>query len=93
MHAHVKVLDLVYENPHFEVTLLHTQMCSRSNLNYGDFEKNIGMQCMQEFFWRGGGWFTWNIVNDVYILIKGKKSTNKEKNENVELTHCRLQSG
>ena len=43
-------------------------------------------------FW-GGGWFNWNIVNDVYILIKGKKSTNAEKNENVELTHCRLQSG
>ena len=47
---------------------------------------------MQELFF-GGGWFTWNIVNDVYILIKGKKSINAEKNENFELTHCRLQSG
>ena len=71
MHAHVKVLDLVYvgtmrqeietvrQYVKFEVTLLHTQMsemCSRSNLSYGDFEKNIGMQCMQElFFWGVGG--------------------------------------
>ena len=35
----------------------------------------------------GGGWITWNIVSDVYILTKGKKSINAEKNENVELTH------
>ena len=41
----------------------------------------------------GGGWFTWNIVSDVYILMKGKKSINAEKNENVELTHFRLQIG
>ena len=24
----------------------------------------------------GGGWITWNIVSDVYILTKGKKSIN-----------------
>ena len=41
----------------------------------------------------GGGWFTSNIVSDVYILMKGKKSINAEKNENVELTHFRLQIG
>ena len=46
----------------------------------------------REYF-LGGGWFTWNIVNEVYILIKGKKSINAEKNENFELTHCRLPSG
>ena len=44
-------------------------------------------------YFLGGWWFTWNIVSDVYILIKGKKSINAEKNENIELTHCRLQSG
>ena len=32
-------------------------------------------------------------VSDVYMLIEGKKSINAEKNENIELTHCRLQSG
>ena len=36
-------------------------------------------------FWRG--WITWNIVSDVYIFTKGKKSIIAEKNENVELTH------
>ena len=36
------------------------------------------MLCMQEIFW-GGGWFTWNIVSDVYILMKGKKSINAER--------------
>ena len=41
----------------------------------------------------GGGWFTSNIVSDVHILMKGKKSINAEKNENVELTHFRLQIG
>ena len=54
---------------------------------------NIGMLCMQELFLGGGGWFTSNIVSDVYILMKGKKSINAEKNENVELTHFRLQIG
>ena len=40
------------------------------------------------FFWGGGDrWITWNIVSDVYILTKGKKSINAEKKENVELTH------
>ena len=55
-------------------------------------EKNIGMLCMQEFFFLGGGgeWITWNIVSDVFIISKGKKSINAEKNENVELIHtCR----
>ena len=27
------------------------------------------------------------LESDVYILTKGKKSINAEKNENVELTH------
>ena len=44
---------------------------------------NIGMLCMQEIIF-GGEWITWNIVSDVYILTKGKKSINAEKNENVE---------
>ena len=39
------------------------------------------------FFGGGGRWITWNIVSDVYILTKGKKSINAEKKENVELTH------
>ena len=51
--------------------------------------KNIGMLCMQELFWRGG-WITWNIVSDVYILTKGKKSINAEKNKNVELSHTQV---
>ena len=43
---------------------------------------------MEEFFFLGGGrWITWNIVSDVCILTKGKKSINAEKKENVELTH------
>ena len=37
------------------------------------------------FLW--GGWITWNILSDVYILTKGKESIYAEKNENVELTH------
>ena len=52
-------------------------------------EKNIGILCMQELFF-GGGWITWNIVSDVFIISKGKKSINAEKSENVELIHtCR----
>ena len=47
--------------------------------------QNIGMLCMQELFF-GGGWITWNIVSEVYIFTKGKRSINAEKNENVELT-------
>ena len=35
----------------------------------------------------GSGWITWNIVSDVSIVTKGKKSINAAKNENVELTH------
>ena len=42
---------------------------------------------MQELFFWGGGWITWNIVSDVYILTKGKKSINTEKNKNVGLTN------
>ena len=46
------------------------------------------MLCMQEFFfWGGGGCITWNIVSDVYIFTKRKKSINAEKNKNVELAH------
>ena len=41
----------------------------------------------------GGGWITWNIVSDVYILTKGKKSINAEKNKNVELTHTQVFCG
>ena len=43
-------------------------------------------------FW-GGGWITWNIVSDVYILTRGKKSINAEKNENVKLTHTQVFCG
>ena len=39
------------------------------------------------FFGGGGEWITWNIVSDVFIISKGKKSINAEKNENVELIH------
>ena len=53
---------------------------------------NIGMLCMQEIIF-GGEWITWNIVSDVYILTKGKKSINAEKNENVELTHTQVFCG
>ena len=50
------------------------------------------MLCMQELFF--GGWVVYlKHVSDVYMLIEGKKSINAEKNENIELTHCRLQSG
>ena len=48
---------------------------------------------MQELFFflgGGGGWITWNIVSDVYIPTKGKKSINAVKNENVELTHTQV---
>ena len=48
---------------------------------------------MQELFFLGGGWITWNIVSDVYILTKGKKNINAEKNENVELTHTQVFCG
>ena len=41
----------------------------------------------------GGGCITWNLVSDVYILKKGKKSINAEKNENVELTHTQVFCG
>ena len=44
------------------------------------------------FFW-GGGCITWNLVSDVYILKKGKKSINAEKKENVELTHTQVFCG
>ena len=47
---------------------------------------------MQKLFF-GGGWITWNIVSDVYILTKGKKSIDAEKNENVELTHSQVFCG
>ena len=41
---------------------------------------------MHKSYFLGGGWITLNIVSDVYILTKGKKSINAAKNENVELT-------
>ena len=48
---------------------------------------------MQELFLWGWVWITWNIVSDVYILTKGKKIINAEKNENVELTHTQVFCG
>ena len=48
--------------------------------------RNIGLLCMHKSYFLGGGWITLNIVSDVYILTKGKKSINAAKNENVELT-------
>ena len=50
------------------------------------------MLCMWELFF-GGGWIAWNIVGDVYILTKGKKSISMEKDENVELTHTQILFG
>ena len=47
---------------------------------------------IEDYIW-GSGWIIWNIVSDVYILIKGKKSINAEENENVELTHARVFCG
>ena len=43
----------------------------------------------QELFF-GGGWITWNILCDFYIITKGKKSINAAKNENVELIHTQV---
>ena len=54
--------------------------------------KNIVMLCMQELFFRGR-WITWNILSDVCIFTKGKKSINTEQNENVELTRTRVFCG
>ena len=49
------------------------------------------MLCMQEwFFWVGG---LSETLSDVYILTKGKKSINAEKNENVESTHTQVFCG
>ena len=53
---------------------------------------NIGMLCKQELLF-GGGWITWNIASDVYILTNGKKSINVEKNENGELTDTQVFRG
>ena len=50
------------------------------------------MLCMQELFFRVGQ-ITRNIVSDVYILTKGKKSINAEKNENVKLIHTQVFCG
>ena len=47
---------------------------------------------MQELFF-GGGWITWNIVCDVYIFTKGKKSINAKKNENAELNLTQVSFG
>ena len=40
-----------------------------------------------------GGWVDYLKHCDVYILTKGKKSINAEKNENVELTHTHVFCG
>ena len=50
------------------------------------------MLCMQGLFF-GAGWITWNIASDVYIFTKGKKNTNAEKNEDIELTHTQALCG
>ena len=46
--------------------------------------------CKSYFSW--GGWIDWNIVSDVYIFTKGK-STNAERNQNVQLNHSRVFCG
>ena len=51
----------------------------------------LGARCKSYFF--GCGWINWNIVSDVYILTKRKKSINAERNENVELTHTQVFCG
>ena len=43
-------------------------------------------------FW-GAEWITENIVSDVHILTKGKKSINAEKNKNVKLPHTQVFCG
>ena len=48
---------------------------------------------MHVFFLLGGGWIARNIVGDVYILKKGKKSVSMEKDKNVELTHTQILFG
>ena len=64
----------------------------QSDFSPVSLSKNIVMLCMQELFFRGR-WITWNILNDVCIFTKGKKSINTEQNENVELTHTRVFCG
>ena len=71
---------------------IHAKTNKQSDFSPVSLSKNIGMLCMQELFFRGR-WITWNIVSDVYIFTKGKKSINAEKNENVELTHTRVFCG
>ena len=61
----------------------YNQILNASHYN----RENIGILCMQELFFWGGGWITWNIVSDVFIISKEQKSINAEKNENVELIH------
>ena len=48
------------------------------------------MLCMQELFFVG--WLLETLLV-VYILTKGKKSINAEKNENVELPHTQVFCG
>ena len=57
----------------------------RNAWNITSFKKHRHAMHARVIF--GGWWITWNIINDIYILTKGKKSINAEKNENVELTH------
>ena len=56
------------------------------NASHYSKEKHRHAMHARVIFW-GGGWITWNIVIDVFIISKGKKSINAEKNENVELIH------
>ena len=67
----------------------------RKGANKTRLNLNIDMLCMQElFFWR---WVDYlkhcQIVSDVHIHTKGKKSINAEKDENVEVTHTQVFCG
>ena len=64
----------------------------QSDFSPVSLSKNIVMLCMQELFFRGR-WISWNILSDVCIFTKGKKSINTEQNENVELTRTRVFCG
>ena len=64
----------------------------QSDFSPVSLSKNIVMLCMQELFFRGR-WITWNILSDVCIFTKGKKSINTEQNKNVELTRTQVFCG
>ena len=88
---HVTLAYVIKKNQHREQEQTHHTLKWESRFSktqkFGDM-----LLCMQELFF-GGGWITLNIVSDVYILTKGKKSINAVKNENVELTHTQVVCG